>query len=313
MCGPRGEAIKVWNLNFNLRVKTLFPQIYLLSRINSPGLAERNAEEKSKQNRSQDRRQRRARTSPQTHQYCFHHRQYSHHHLFLRRPPPPLSPKPLLQISTHRTISLTSTHPMEVEVKLRLKDASAHKQVTTLLSPFHVKTLNQHNLFFDTPTSSLSSQRAVLRLRFFDKDARCIVSLKAKPTLVDGVSRVEEDEEELDPVAATDCVENPAKLYDIDSRVVRRAREEFGLENGVGLVCLGGFENVREVYDWKGLKLEVDETKYAFGISYEVECETENPEEAKRVLEEFLNENGIVYIYSEMTKFGSFRAGKLPQ
>ncbi|KAH7574350.1 hypothetical protein JRO89_XS03G0285300 [Xanthoceras sorbifolium] len=203
---------------------------------------------------------------------------------------------------------------MEVEVKLRLKDATAHHQLTTtLLSPFHVKTLHQHNLFFDTPTSSLSSQRAVLRLRFFDKDARCIVSLKSKPTLVDGVSRVEEDEEELDPAVAKDCVENPSKLYDIESRVVRRVREEFGLENGSALVCLGGFENVREVYDWRGLKLAVDETKYVFGTSYEVECETEDPEGAKRVLEEFFNENGIAYTYSEMTKFAVFRAGKLPQ
>lgn len=204
---------------------------------------------------------------------------------------------------------------MEVEVKLRLKDSSAHRHLITLLSTFHVGTVNQHNLFFDTPTSSLSSQRAVLRLRFLDKDARCIVSLKAKPTLVDGVSRVEEDEEEVDPKAARECVENPSKLFDLESRVVRRVREEFGVEeeSGNGFVCLGGFENVREVFEWRGLKLEVDETKYAFGTNYEVECETEDPEAAKTLLEELLNDNGIVYVSSEMTKFAVFRAGRLPQ
>ncbi|KAJ0031820.1 hypothetical protein Pint_13839 [Pistacia integerrima] len=201
---------------------------------------------------------------------------------------------------------------MEVEVKLRLKHSTAHHQVITLLSPFHLKTLHQHNLFFDTPTSSLSSQRTVLRLRFLDKDTRCIVSLKSKPTLINGVSRVEEDEEELDPVLAKDCVQNPLKLFDLDSRVVKRVKEEFGVESEMGLVCLGGFENVREVYEWKGLKLEVDETKYEFGISYEVECESEDPEGVKRLLEEFLNENGIEYEYSEKSKFAVFRAGKLP-
>ncbi|XP_031280788.1 triphosphate tunnel metalloenzyme 3 [Pistacia vera] len=201
---------------------------------------------------------------------------------------------------------------MEVEVKLRLKHATAHHQVITLLAPFHLKTLHQHNLFFDTPTSSLSSQRTVLRLRFLDKDTCCIVSLKSKPTLINGVSRVEEDEEELDPVLAKDCVQNPLKLFDLDSRVVKRVKEEFGVESEMGLVCLGGFENVREVYEWKGLKLEVDETKYEFGISYEVECESDDPEGVKRLLEEFLNENGIEYEYSEKSKFAVFRAGKLP-
>ncbi|XP_031280778.1 triphosphate tunnel metalloenzyme 3-like isoform X2 [Pistacia vera] len=166
---------------------------------------------------------------------------------------------------------------MEVEVKLRLKHSTDHHQLLTLLSPFYIKTLHQHNLFFDTPTSSLSSQRAFLRLQFLDKDTRCFISLKAKPTLINGVSRVEEDGEEVDPK--------------------------------IGWVCLGGFENVREVYEWRGLKLVVDETRYEFGTRYEVECENEDPEKVKRLLKEFLNENGIKYDYSEKSKFAIFQAG----
>lgn len=123
---------------------------------------------------------------------------------------------------------------------------------------------------------------------------------------------MEEDEEEIDPIIGKDCVENASKLLATESRVVKRVKEEFGVGDEVGLVCLGGFENLREVYEWKGLKLEVDETKYSFGTSYEVECESADPEGVKRVLEEFLNENGIDYKYSEMTKFAVFRAGKLP-
>ncbi|KAK8682988.1 hypothetical protein V6N13_039064 [Hibiscus sabdariffa] len=88
-------------------------------------------------------------------------------------------------------------------------DVAAHRQLTTILSPFLSKTLNQENLFFDTPRNTLSSQLSVLRLRLLNKDARCIVSLKSKPTLVDGVSRVEEDEEELDPCVARACVKDP--------------------------------------------------------------------------------------------------------
>lgn len=198
---------------------------------------------------------------------------------------------------------------MEVELKLRLKNAASHKQLISLLSQFHTKTLRQHNLFFDTPTSFLSSQRSVLRLR---KDTRCVLCLKSKPSLVNGVSRVEEDEEELDPVVAKECIENPSKLFEIESRVVRRVRAEFGVGSEVGLVCLGGFENLRQVYEWNGLILEVDETKYDFGNNYEVECESSDPEGVKKLLEGFLNENGIEFEYSQMTKFAVFRAGKLP-
>ncbi|XP_061350822.1 triphosphate tunnel metalloenzyme 3 isoform X4 [Gastrolobium bilobum] len=164
---------------------------------------------------------------------------------------------------------------MEIEVKLRLANDEAHRHVTTLLAPFHVITHRQHNIFFDGAASELSARRAVLRLRFYNDDERCVVSLKAKAVLVDGVSRVEEDEEDLDPK-------------------------------------VGRFENVRSVYEWKGLKLEVDETKFDFGTLYEIECESTDPEGAKQILEEFLKENGIDYSYSMASKFAIFRSGMLP-
>ncbi|KAF2317129.1 hypothetical protein GH714_012032 [Hevea brasiliensis] len=155
-------------------------------------------------------------------------------------------------------------------------------------------------------SATLSSQRAVLRLRFFDNDSRCVLSLKAKPVLINGVSRVEEDEEEIDPLIGRECVADPSKLSSIESRILKRCKDEFGIVEGMGFVCLGGFENLRQVYEWRGLKLEVDETKYSFGVSYEVECETSDPEEVKRQLEEFLKDNGIDYKYSEMSKFAVF-------
>ncbi|KAJ4842891.1 Triphosphate tunnel metalloenzyme 3 [Turnera subulata] len=185
----------------------------------------------------------------------------------------------------------------------------------TLLSPFHTKTLHQQNLFFDTPDSALAARRAVLRIRFFQHGAvsSCVLSLKAKAVLVDGVSRVEEDEEELDPVTGRECADNPLKLGSLSkSRLLRRCREEYGVTGEMGFVGLGGFNNVREVYEWRGLKLEVDETDYGFGVCYEVECESEEPERVKAELEAFLKENGIEYKYSEMSKFATFRSGKLP-
>ena len=138
-----------------------------------------------------------------------------------------------------------------------------------------------------------------------------MVSLKGRAVLAGGISRVEEDEEELDETLGRACVAEPRKLglAEESSRVLRRVRDEFGVKDFVGL---GGFENVRGVYEWKGLKLEVDETKYSFGVCYEIECESSEPERAKKVLEEFLAENGIEYSDAEASKFAVFRAGKLP-
>ena len=90
---------------------------------------------------------------------------------------------------------------------------------------------------------------------------------------------------------------------------MKRVKGEFGVDE---LVCLGGFKNVRGVYDWKGLKLELDETTYDFGVSYEIECESKEPERDKKMIEGFLEENGIDYKYSAFNKFAVFLSGKLP-
>lgn len=200
---------------------------------------------------------------------------------------------------------------MEVEVKLRLHDSPAHQKVLSLLSPFYKQTHQQRNTFYDGAAGELSSRLAVLRLRFYENSqpAKCFACLKAKAVIIDGVSRVAEDEEEIDSALGYEYVEEPKKLAIADSRVLRRAKEEFGVKQFVGL---GGFKNVRNVYEWNGVQLEVDETIYDFGTCYEIECETSEPEKVREMIKGFLKENGIEYSYSEVSKFATFRAGKLP-
>ncbi|KAJ4851658.1 hypothetical protein Tsubulata_014481 [Turnera subulata] len=198
---------------------------------------------------------------------------------------------------------------MEVEVKLRLPDSTSHQKLSSLLSPYHTKTLLQENIFFDTKDSKLAGNRSALRLRFYNLDSRCVLSLKAKPIVTNGISRVEEQEEALDPQVGRLCVSNPERLALLEgSGIMERVKREIG----GGLVCLGGFKNVRQVFVWKGLELEVDETVYDFGTSYEIECESKEPERDKRLIEELLRDNGIEFSYSDVNKFAVFRSGKLP-
>ncbi|XP_075664222.1 triphosphate tunnel metalloenzyme 3-like isoform X2 [Castanea sativa] len=199
---------------------------------------------------------------------------------------------------------------MEVEVKVRLPDSTSHQKLSTLLSPFYTKTLLQENVFFDGSDSQLSSNLAVLRLRFITTADHCVLSLKAKPVISQGISRAQELEEPMDPTLGRACIAEPWRLLSLtDSAIVERVKQEFGVS---GLVCLGGFRNVRSVYDWQGLKIEVDETNFDFGTCYEVECETADPERDKKLIERFLEENGIGFEYSQVSKFAVFRSGKLP-
>ncbi|KAL0321837.1 UNVERIFIED_CONTAM: Triphosphate tunnel metalloenzyme 3 [Sesamum calycinum] len=197
---------------------------------------------------------------------------------------------------------------MAVELKFRLPNKSSHQK---LLSQSHITTLYQRNEFVDGSAYELTSQRAVLLLRLYEEARKlhCVVCLKAKPVLADGVSRIEMENEERDTAIFKAYLDDPQKLMRVDSRVLRKVKEDFRVKRFVGL---GGFINVRKVYEWKGVILEVDEAKCEFGEMYEVECETSEPERVKKMIEEFFTENGIDYSYSVMSKFAVFRAGKLP-
>ncbi|XP_071708280.1 triphosphate tunnel metalloenzyme 3-like [Rutidosis leptorrhynchoides] len=204
---------------------------------------------------------------------------------------------------------------MEVELKLRLPDSAAHQKLSDILSPYHSKTHLQQNLFFDTPSLTLATNhRAALRLRFYDLDSQSILSLKSKPRIVSGISRAEEMEEAVDPALARLCVSEPGqfKVVKESSGILKKVEDEYGVGTDE-LVCLGGFRNVRFVYNWNGLKLELDETLFDFGVNYEIECESNEPEKAKIMIQDLLNDNGIRFGYSQVSKFAIFRSGKLPE
>ncbi|XP_050259261.1 triphosphate tunnel metalloenzyme 3-like [Quercus robur] len=169
-------------------------------------------------------------------------------------------------------------------------------------NPFNLKTHRQENHFFDSSSCELSSCRATLRLRFSDTYSLYVVTLKAKAVIVDVVSRIKEDEELLDPSIRRNCMAEPKKILSsaTESRVLRRVKEEFGV---LGFVGLEGFGNMRfdAVYEWKGLKLEVDESDFGFGTLYEIECESSDLEKVKKLIEEigiFLGKN-VAFSWTE--------------
>lgn len=63
-------------------------------------------------------------------------------------------------------------------MKLRLAGAEAHAKLAAALAPHYRTTHEQENFFFDGTAQELSSHRVVLRVRFYNKDRKAVVTLK---------------------------------------------------------------------------------------------------------------------------------------
>jgi len=195
---------------------------------------------------------------------------------------------------------------MEIEIKLRLKGAGAHAKLLATLDGAGFDRLAKHrqeNFFFDGTEGELSSNRVILRIRFYNVDEKALVTVKGKTVIREGVGKSSEVEEYVDPGLARMLVENPKQIIHQDIQVIQDTCRQFGVKDLRGL---GGFKNVRDVFKWKGVELEVDETHFDWGTVHELECETTEPDKVKVELERFLSESGIEYGDSKVTKFQNF-------
>lgn len=196
-----------------------------------------------------------------------------------------------------------SSKTMEVEVKIRLPDKSAFDKLTQLLAPGKKASHAQENYFFDGSNRELEATRSVLRVRFYNNNDKAVITVKGKQILQNGIGRASEVEEDVKDVqAARTWLTTPDLLLQA-SPLLQQLNEKIGMKH---LVCLGGFKNQREVFEWEGQTLELDETQYEWGTLYEIECETTEPEVVRDKLEALLSTNGVSYSYSVTSKFANF-------
>jgi uncharacterized protein YjbK len=194
---------------------------------------------------------------------------------------------------------------MEVEIKLRLPNKEAHAQVAELLKPSYKETHEQENFFFDGTNKEMTGAKLALRVRFYGVDKKAVITLKGRQSMVGGVGTATEVEEDVDPKEARTWLQEPNKLLQLQhSDIMESVRRQ---QHPEGLVCLGGFRNIRQDYDYEGLKLELDHTIYEWGECYEIEIETPDPEPTKAKLEALLKSKSIPYKYNTTTKFHNFR------
>lgn len=109
---------------------------------------------------------------------------------------------------------------MQVEVKLRLKDKTAHDKVVSVLQGQQKQLYRQHNYFYDGPNRELSSNKTILRMRWFNDNEKVVITMKGKMAVQDGVGRAEEDESEVDVADAKRCHADPSQILKLQLPVV---------------------------------------------------------------------------------------------
>jgi adenylate cyclase class IV len=114
---------------------------------------------------------------------------------------------------------------MQVEVKLRLADQAAHDKLVDLLKADQTHLYRQHNLFYDGPNHELSSQRTVLRVRWFNDDEKVVITVKGKMAVTDGVGRAAEDEDEVPMATARQFEADASKILSVDLPVINSLKE----------------------------------------------------------------------------------------
>lgn len=213
---------------------------------------------------------------------------------------------------------------METEVKLRISEEAYQKVQEKLLERgFTLKeTDNQTNIFLDGQARELSKKRYVLRFRkIFRKDKYIyFTTLKGNAKLANGISKIEEFEEEISQDIFEAIVANPTLLPELGLKqnLLTKVLNEHSIQSPFEII--GQFTTNRkkfliELVENKPWILELDETEFLFGKAYEIELEVPESEIdiAKESLEKFMGDNNIPYTYSKNNKFVNLMKGSIDQ
>jgi uncharacterized protein YjbK len=175
----------------------------------------------------------------------------------------------------------------EKELKLVLSESEYNLLISHLKENAKAgQVLKQRNTYFDTRDMDLLRRGDMLRLR--DENGSRILTLKQRASCDDGYFVCNEKEEKLKDGAdwKSICV-------------------QWGVT--AELKSVGAIENLRQCYHWRSYLLEIDRTIFPGGkVDHELECETLEPEQLKRVLKELFANLQIPYSPQDKTKFRRF-------
>ncbi len=193
----------------------------------------------------------------------------------------------------------------EIELKLCLADEMDFQRVRLALDNLAhrrgtaVEDLEQTNYYLDTPRLELRAQKAMVRVRAVGPGPaaqRAVVTLKIRPTLVDGLLSTAEHELVLPTeLAAPWLLSPPPRVQPADLGIGDWLAEGGLIERPLGpqswLHVVGAMANTRRVYQLEGyqingpqgpLTLELDHARFGLGGAdgHRFEIELEHPDAA---------------------------------
>ncbi len=192
---------------------------------------------------------------------------------------------------------------MEREVKLRLADEASWQRLQAVLGDPSAS-LDQVNLYLDTPSLEVAGRRGMLRLR--RQDGTWSLTWKRGLRMEQGYFEALEVECPLDE-AAGQCPDLAALEHLPPVRSLRA--------DGVAgpLALQGEVRNLRQRYPLTdGSVLELDRTTFPGGrVDFEVEVETMHPEQVTSLLEDLARRAGVVLQAQDRTKYERFLEANL--
>ncbi|KAK8898919.1 hypothetical protein M9Y10_001211 [Tritrichomonas musculus] len=190
----------------------------------------------------------------------------------------------------------------EIEIKLSLSESDYGKVIDHFKSSLK-ETLDQWNIFFDTSSFDLIKTKSNLRLRRILSDKspeKWFLTCKQGGKMVNGVALKPEYETEITPELGKYLITAPPDLF---SKLPAKIQEPISFAKDWKFQIIGDFRTVRRVIPFEGTKIEADESFLPNSTKfYEIEVESEHPEELKPKIEQKLNEIGAKFTNSSKGK-----------
>lgn len=187
----------------------------------------------------------------------------------------------------------------EIEIKLTLKKEGYE----TLLSKYALNitgVLRQNNIFFDTNDKKLKRSMRLRCIKTAEIPTRWVVTTKGPGTIVDGISSRSEIEEAVSDEIAQNILNDTKNLYRYVPKCVRKAVKKTKESE---YFITGNFVSIRRVIPIDGYVIEADECIYPNGEKlYEIEVESNHPENDKIKIVKLLTDLGISFEESKITK-----------
>ena len=173
---------------------------------------------------------------------------------------------------------------IEYEYKVMVSKENFNKLKNNFINKKHEKYI-QTNYYYDTKDLLLKKSKLSLRIRYIENKNEYLLTLKEP---FENVRK--EYEAYLKELSFNDI---PDEIKEILKKYNIQPQE---------LILLGSLKTTRLEYSINSSLICLDYNQYNHKEDYEIECESNSLENAKKVLINILNENGISYSVSSLSK-----------